>query len=149
MQSHARIIRCAEDVMRQRVDQPIHLVDLCAATHVSERTLRTAFHDIYRTSPTKYLQVRRLHQVRRALRDADPARSTVTSVAGQYGVWELGRFAGHYKALFGETPSQTLHGAAARTPRPSASVGRREVEMPTSAEMATAGGHAPGLRKPA
>jgi len=112
MQSHAHIIRRAEEFIRARVDLPIYIVELCNATNVSERTLRTAFHDIYRTSPTRYLKIRRLHQVRRALRCADPARSTVTEVAGQYGFWELGRFAGHYKALFGETPSQTLHGAS-------------------------------------
>jgi AraC-like DNA-binding protein len=147
MASYAQIIRRAEEVIRQRVDEPLHIVDLCAATQVSERTLRTAFYDLYRTSPTRYLQIRRLHQVRRALRQADPARSTVTAVAGQYGFWELGRFAGHYKAMFGETPSQTLYG---RT------VGRRaraaRVEMPTSAEMATAGRRARAaapLRQPA
>jgi AraC-like DNA-binding protein len=150
MLSHARIIRRAEDVIRQRVDEPIHLVDLCAATQVSERTLRTAFYDIYRTSPTKYLQIRRLHQVRRALRHADPARATVTAVAGQYGFWELGRFAGHYKALFGETPSQTLHGATSRPPHlADLSSGWERavrVEMPTSDEMATERRRVPARR---
>ena len=35
----------------------------------------------------------------------------MTDVATLHGFYELGRFAGEYKALFGEAPSQTLHRA--------------------------------------
>jgi AraC family ethanolamine operon transcriptional activator len=40
----------------------------------------------------------------------------VTSVATQHGFYELGRFAGEYRALFGEAPSETLHKARSAPP---------------------------------
>jgi AraC family ethanolamine operon transcriptional activator len=78
---------------------------------VSERSLRNAFYDVYTTSPKRYLKLWQLHQVRRELR---AAHASVTDVATLHGFFELGRFAGEYKALFGEVPSATLHKARAR-----------------------------------
>jgi transcriptional regulator GlxA family with amidase domain len=52
--------------------------------------------------------------VRRALRAVTGEAGTVTDVATLHGFYELGRFAGEYKALFGEAPSQTLHKARIR-----------------------------------
>jgi len=56
----------------------------------------------------RYLNRRALHQVRRALKAANPSVATVTQVASEFGVWELGRFARDYRNLFGELPSETL-----------------------------------------
>jgi AraC-like DNA-binding protein len=56
----------------------------------------------------RYLNRRTLHQARRALRAADPTVTTVTEIATQFGVWQLGRFARDYRYLFGELPSETL-----------------------------------------
>jgi len=70
--------------------------------------LRSVFNETYGIGPIRYLRHRRLHQVRAALRAADPARRTVASIAADFGFWEFGRFAQEYKALFGELPSHTL-----------------------------------------
>jgi transcriptional regulator GlxA family with amidase domain len=59
-------------------------------------------------SPKRFVMHDRLHEVRRALRDPRATRATVTDIATEHGFFELGRFAGRYKAAFGETPSQTL-----------------------------------------
>jgi len=62
-------------------------------------------------SPIRYLLLRRLREVRRALRDADPNMAKVAEIAQRFGFWELGRFAGRYRATFGESPSTTLRRA--------------------------------------
>ena len=47
-------------------------------------------------------------QERQKLRRARPGQTTVSDVAVACGFWHLGRFSGAYKALFGESPSDTL-----------------------------------------
>ena len=52
--------------------------------------------------PIRYLTLRRMHLVKRALLRASPATATVTQIVSDHGFWELGRFAVQYKRLFGE-----------------------------------------------
>jgi len=84
------------------------LAEICAATGVSERTLRNCCQEHLGMAPIRYLWLRRMHLARRALVKGDPAAATVTGIAMDYGFWELGRFATEYRALFGEPPSATL-----------------------------------------
>ena len=86
----------------------IRLAQLSTIAGVSERSLRNAFYHVCTTSPKRYLKLWQLHEVRRALRGAERPPLSVTDVATLHGFFELGRFAGEYKALFGEAPSQTL-----------------------------------------
>ncbi len=58
--------------------------------------------------PIRYLSLRRMHLVRRALLRADPSMATVTRLATDHGFWELGRFSVAYRTLFGEPPSESL-----------------------------------------
>ena len=58
--------------------------------------------------PIRYLTLRRMNLVRRALLRADPSKATVTRIVTDHGFWELGRFSIVYRALFGESPSETL-----------------------------------------
>ena len=52
------------------------------------------------------------------LLDAPAMRDAVTRAASDFGFWHLGRFAGQYRALFGEAPSTTLARARAGLDKP-------------------------------
>jgi len=91
--------------------EPVTLANLSIVAGVSQRNLRSAFKEFCGVSPKRFVLRQRLHAVREALLTADPSRTKVTDVATSYGFLELGRFAGQYKAAFGETPSRTLRGA--------------------------------------
>jgi len=78
---------------------------------VSDRTLRSSCAE-FLGNPTQYVLLRRLKEVRGALREADPNIVNVADVAHRFGFTQLGRFAGKYRAISGETPSTTLQ----RTP---------------------------------
>jgi AraC-like DNA-binding protein len=91
--------------------QPLFLPEICAAVGASERTLHSVCTEYLGLSPHRYLWLRRMNLVRRALALADPEANTVTAVANDYGFAELGRFAVAYRALYGESPSVTLRRA--------------------------------------
>jgi AraC-like DNA-binding protein len=106
---HATIMRRFRRAVEENPDQPLYIPELCAAIGVSDRTLRVCCQEQLGMSPKHYLLLRRMHLARRALRDGTPDTRSVTEIATQFGFWQFGRFAGEYRALFGEAPSTTLH----------------------------------------
>jgi AraC family transcriptional regulator, ethanolamine operon transcriptional activator len=103
-----QIIGMSMDFVDQHDGEHLSVEQLAAAAGVSERTLRDAFQQYFGVAPVQYLKRRTLHQVRAALKAADPSRATVTEIATQFGVWQFGRFARDYRFLFRELPSETL-----------------------------------------
>lgn len=100
------------DYIRANEDRPITLTELCAVVGCSAKSLETLFLRHVGETPNRYLRRWRLWRAHEALSTADPATTTVSQIAVACGFWELGRFAGRYRQLFGESPSQTLVGAA-------------------------------------
>ena len=92
--------------------RPLYLTEICAAIGAAERTLRAACEEHLGMGPIRYLTLRRMHLVRRALQRSDAFRMTVTRIVTDHGFWELGRFAVAYRTLFGESPSHTLRQSA-------------------------------------
>ena len=89
-------------------NKPLTSDEICAALDVSERILRACCGQHLGMGPMSDMRFRRLQSVRRALRRADPVIANVSQIAAQYGFSQTGRFAGAYRAQFGELPSVTL-----------------------------------------
>jgi AraC family transcriptional regulator, ethanolamine operon transcriptional activator len=92
-----------------RRDGQIHIVALARAAGVSERTLHRVFWKYFHMGPKRYSKIRQLNLVRRAIRQNHSAPVNVTGILAEHGVTEFGRFAIEYKALFNESPAETLH----------------------------------------
>ncbi|MGY3606502.1 MULTISPECIES: helix-turn-helix domain-containing protein [unclassified Bradyrhizobium] len=112
---HDAIVARFEEFLEANPDRPLYLAEICAATGVAERTLRASCEEHLGMGPIRYLALRRMHLVHRALLSSDHSKRTVTQIVTDHGFWELGRFSVAYHALFGEAPSHTL---------------RRSVELP-------------------
>ena len=111
LRQHAAVMRRFYRVVEENPDQALFVPELCRAVGASERTLRVCCEEHLGVSPKRYLLLRRMHLVQRALRQSGPAATTVTEIATRYGFWQFGRFAGEYRSLFGELPSATLAGS--------------------------------------
>jgi len=108
MRGAAELAARFEAYLEAHPGKPLYLTEICAAVGAPERTLRIACAEHLGMGPIRYLALRRMHLVRRALLRGDPS-TTVTRVATDHGFWELGRFAVAYRTIFGETPSASLH----------------------------------------
>ena len=108
-----RIVRACVQYASSVQYQGVTLSDLSAVAGVSERRVRDAFSEWHGMSPTAYLRAAALSEVRRRLVEGPFLRDPVTRAASEFGFWHLSRFAGQYRALFGESPSETV--ARART----------------------------------
>jgi transcriptional regulator GlxA family with amidase domain len=102
-----QIIRNAMDFVDDHAGEYLSVEQLANAAGISERALRTAFHDCFGVGPVRYLKLRTLRQARQAFKDAD-CSTTVAEIATRFGAWGFGRFAHDYRLLFGELPSETL-----------------------------------------
>lgn len=123
---HGAVVARFEEFLEANPDRAIYLTEICTAIGVAERTLRAACEEHLGMGPIRFLTLRRMHLVRRALLLAHPCEKTVTRIATDQGFWELGRFSVAYRALFGESPSETLR----RPPEPIAIKLNRPSSLP-------------------
>lgn len=105
-----RHVRKVEHYIDAHADQPLTLEELVAVSGVSSRALFDGFQRFRGTSPMNHVRTVRLRRVRDDLLNARPGE-TVTSIASRWGFFQFGRFAGQYRKLFGELPSDTLRRA--------------------------------------
>jgi AraC-like DNA-binding protein len=104
----ATIARKFAAEIEANLGRPLLIPEVCRNIGVPERTLRSVCQEQLGMSPHQFLALRRLHLVRQTLLRSNGHSTTVTEAMTSQGIWEFGRFAGSYKALFGESPSATL-----------------------------------------
>ena len=117
-----RIVHEGDEYLRANPARPVYTDELCAALGVSATRLHQAFSATFGISPHRYLKLRRMGMVRATLLSRSSPWRSVKAVALSYGFWHLGQFAHDYRALYGESPSETL----ARTFPRSGGAGRSE-----------------------
>lgn len=104
----ARLVRDVEDYVDMvGSDRPVHISELCSTLVVSRRALHRAFQNALGMGPAAYLRLRRLSAVHTALGSRRISGGNVTRIALEYGFNDLGRFAGYYRRIFNQTPSET------------------------------------------
>jgi AraC family ethanolamine operon transcriptional activator len=104
----ADLVREALDFLDQTGNWMVPMLTLCRHVGVSERRLQLAFNTLMGIGPTAYMRHRALQAAHRELRRGDPATHHVSNIARACGFGHLGRFAGHYRSVYGEPPSRTL-----------------------------------------
>jgi AraC family ethanolamine operon transcriptional activator len=84
------------------------MAELCKIAYLSERSLEYGFKEYLGVTPIRYLRLVRLNGAKHELLTAGPKTDKVIDVALNWGFLEMGRFAGEYRQLFHELPSETL-----------------------------------------
>jgi AraC family transcriptional regulator, ethanolamine operon transcriptional activator len=102
--------REAEAFLRENLDRPVSVAELCLVTGVPKRTLMLGFSDCFGIPPLAFHKRLRLNASRRELAGARPGETTVTDVALRWGFDHFGRFSVDYRLMFGESPIDTLRG---------------------------------------
>lgn len=104
----ARIVKGAQAYLDAHSGRAIYTEELCTRHGITSASLGEAFRQVLGTTPHRFLKLRRLAMVRAALLDRDAPPALVKSAALAHGFWHLGQFAQDYRAMYGETPSETL-----------------------------------------
>jgi AraC-like DNA-binding protein len=106
---HARIMVQFEEIVAAHLREPPPLPKLCQVIGTTARTLQSCCAEFLGMSPSRYVHLRRLKEVRVAFRNADPTAASITEVINGWGFVETGaRFEAAYLAIFGETPLTTF-----------------------------------------
>jgi AraC-like DNA-binding protein len=101
-------VRRAVAHIEANLDRPLSVAELAAAARVTPRALQYAFQRHLHLSPTEYVRQLRLRQARAELLAG--TSTSVAALAARWGFTSRARFSAAYRAMFGESPQDTLRG---------------------------------------
>lgn len=102
------LLRRAKAFIEDNADRDIAAAEIAGAVHVSTRALQYMFRKHMDSTPTEYLRRVRLHHAHLELLAAERSRTTVSSIAANWGFGHTGRFAVYYRQVYGQSPQMTL-----------------------------------------
>lgn len=105
--ARAERVRAVTDHLHHHPSEPLTVKRLAEVAGCSIRSLQSTFADLCGMSPMEFVRRHRLARARELL-EAGDSRTSVYSIAYQTGFAQLGRFAAHYRAMYGESPSETI-----------------------------------------
>ena len=100
------------EFLHDHIAEDIQIVDLCREAKISERTLQRVCKKMFDTTPQSLIKIHRLHAIKNIIESTSDKKINLLHLAMEYGFMHQGRFAGEYKKLFGESPSQMLKRSA-------------------------------------
>jgi len=95
----------------QHMDGNLRVKDLAEQYQISERNLQNSFKALFGFTPKIFMRNLKLNLVRHDLSHDTTEDTKVIKVAYKWGFFHMGHFSQYYKALFEETPSETLQRA--------------------------------------
>lgn len=101
-------LRTARDLIAESARRPVQVGELGEKLGMSRRGVELLFRKSLGVGPGKFLQLHRLHGVRRDLLTSEFTAGIISEVAIKWGFLHLGHFARNYRLLFGENPRDTL-----------------------------------------
>lgn len=104
--SRYAIIQRALDYLEKVNGESVSVLTLSQKSCCSVRALEYAFKNTLKMSPKKYLNIRKMHQVRSCLIQGNI--TNISNLLKSFGVINKGRFSRDYSQLFGEYPKETL-----------------------------------------
>ncbi|SEJ27006.1 helix-turn-helix domain-containing protein [Achromobacter sp. NFACC18-2] len=110
---HHHLITACERLVLSGDETDIALREVARRSGYSQRSLELIFRRGVGMTPGRWFLTARLNRALRDLLSGDEA-CTVASVAMKWGFRHMSRFAGAYRAAFGESPSETLRHARER-----------------------------------
>lgn len=108
--NHLALIARAKEWMDSNPQPQQSVKALADALDVSQRSLLRVFREYCGVSLQEFMISRRLHHARQLLSSSSQQEMTVANVAEHCGFSDFGRFAGRYRRLFGNLPSQVRRG---------------------------------------
>lgn len=104
-EKYANIIRI---YLNLHLSEELTLKQISQDLHMSERTIRQGFNNLFGMNPKKYLINYRLGKVHKELITSDIEKVTVQEISYDHGFYHTGHFHKKYREMFGESPLDTL-----------------------------------------